>query len=375
MSTDGMSRVHLVVGTRPEAVKVAPMVGALRHVGLRPSIIDTGQQSGRVNEALTPFALSADIELGIRRRDGSLAELISLTSMLVNSHLAATQPDAVLVQGDTTTALIVGLMAHLRRIPVIHLEAGLRTYDQTNPFPEETNRRLLADLADLQLAPTWRARESLLSERVPRERIIVTGNTIVDALSQLPPTPATRTWPGPRLVVTVHRREAWGAGVRTVATAVRRLLAQLPELRAIVVTHPNPAVAADVHAVLKGVERCELLPPQRYDSMLSLLRSADVVLTDSGGIQEEAPSLGVRVVVARETTERPEGVEAGWAVLAGLDEDRIVKEVTNLLDAGRPVSGPANPYGDGHAAQRAAQAVAWLLGHGHRPDDWAGPLQ
>jgi UDP-N-acetylglucosamine 2-epimerase (non-hydrolysing) len=369
-------RVHLVAGTRPEAVKIAPLVAALTAAGLIPVVVDTGQQPGRVAEALAPFGLRPDIELGLQRRDGGLPELVALTTTSFDAHLSATQPAAVLVQGDTTTAFAVGLTAHLRGVPLVHLEAGLRTYDRANPFPEESNRTLLADLADLHLAPTPRAAAALSAEGVRGPKVIVTGNTVVDALQVVLPAARARHHAEPDgrlLVVTVHRREAWGAGVRTVARSVAQLLAADDSLRAVVVTHPNPAVAGHVHAVLDGVERCELLPPLPYDDMLALLVRADAVLTDSGGIQEEAPTIGVKVVVAREVTERPEGVDSGWAVLTGLDPDRIVKEVGAVLAASdQPRSAaPANPYGDGRAAERSAAAIAWLLGRGARPADWA----
>ncbi|WP_157693078.1 non-hydrolyzing UDP-N-acetylglucosamine 2-epimerase [Pedococcus dokdonensis] len=366
------------MGTRPEAVKVAPMMTAMRRAGLNPLLIDTGQQPGRVAEAIAPFGLTPDIGLDIERRAGSLRELINLVSDAVDRLLDTQLPAAVLVQGDTTTAMAVALTAHLRQVPVVHLEAGLRTGDPRNPFPEETNRRLIADLADLHLAPTPRAARALALEGRDGHRVVVTGNTVVDALATLLPAARARTASAQdgrlmrHLVVTVHRREAWGEGVRTVAGSVRELLARYPDLRASVVTHPNPVVAADVESVLAGTDRCDLLPPQPYDDMLTLLCSADVVLTDSGGLQEEAPSIGVPAVVTRWTTERPEGVEAGWADLVGLDRAAILEAVSRRLDdPTRPDTG--NPYGDGAAADRSAAAVRWLLGGGARPEDWAGP--
>ncbi len=374
--------VALIVGTRPEAVKVAPMVKILRRTGITPRVIDAGQQPGRVAEALAPFGVSVDGTLALERRDGSLNELISLAVTAADAYLRAAKPAAVLVQGDTTTALAVGLAAAMLSIPLVHLEAGLRTGDRTQPFPEETNRVILADVASLHLAPTPGAARALAAEGLACEHVVITGNTVVDALGSLLPMVRDRPLPvgvtaGHRsqiLVVTVHRRESWGPGVRAVAGAVKQLLLARPNLHAVVVTHPNPAVRDDVHSVLRGASRCDLLPPLPYDDMLALLSRADVVLTDSGGIQEEAPTLRVPVVVTRTVTERPEGVLAGWADLVGTDPIAIRSAVGRRLDDPALPSSVNNPYGDGRAAERAAQAVAWLLGRAERPCDWTpGP--
>jgi UDP-N-acetylglucosamine 2-epimerase (non-hydrolysing) len=370
--------VCLVVGTRPEAVKIAPLVPALREIGLEPIVIDTGQQPGRVAEALAPFGITPDGSLQIERVDGSLNELIALAITGVDRYLLSARPAAVLVQGDTSTAMAVGLAAAMLSIPVVHLEAGLRTGNRAQPFPEETNRVLLAGLADLYLAPTPRASRALAREGHTGKNVIVTGNTVVDALEFLLPRVADRALPdgisyaggGQLLAVTVHRREAWGEGVRTVARAVLALLKRYPQLHAAVVTHPNPAVAQDVRLVLDGVERCDLLPPLPYDDMLTLLRHSDVALTDSGGIQEEAPTLRLPVVVARSVTERPEGIDAGWATLVGLDEDLMVEEVGKRLESFELPAAHQNPYGDGAAAARCAGAIGWLLGERERPQDW-----
>lgn len=370
--------VALVVGTRPEAVKIAPLVPALLGAGLEPLVIDTGQQPGRVAEALAPFGLACDASLGLQRLDGGLNELIALAITAVDGYLRAHRPAAVLVQGDTSTAMAVGLAAAMLSIPVVHLEAGLRTGDRRQPFPEETNRTLLADLADLHLAPTPMAARALAAEGRTGDTVVVTGNTVVDALQVLLPQIVDRplvdaiSYPGggQLLAVTVHRREAWGEGVRAVAGAVATLLELHPELHAAVVTHPNPAVAADVREVLAGVPRCDLLPPLPYDDMLALLHRADVSLTDSGGIQEEAPTLRLPVVVARSVTERPEGIEAGWATLVGLDADAMVKAVSERLVNRTLPPSTRNPYGDGQASERCAQAIGWLLGLASRPADW-----
>jgi UDP-N-acetylglucosamine 2-epimerase (non-hydrolysing) len=370
--------VAIIVGTRPEAIKVAPVVLALRDSAVAARVIDTGQQPGRVAEALTPFGLSAHASLGLTRLDGSLNELIALAVAGTDAYLRAERPDAVLVQGDTTTAFAVGLAASMLGIPVGHLEAGLRTGDRLQPFPEETNRVLLADLSALHLVPTPHAARALAREGRAGTRVVVTGNTVVDALQRLlgaarsAPMPSGVTLePGRQLLaVTVHRRESWGGGIRDVATAVSRLLGDRADLHAVVVTHPNPAVRAEVESVLGSVPRCDLLPPLPYDQMLALLVRSAVVLTDSGGIQEEAPTLRVPVVVARQVTERPEGVAGGWADLVGTDPAAIQRAVTRRLDHPALPPESENPYGDGHAAPRCAQAIAWLLGRAERPVDW-----
>ena len=373
--------VHVVVGTRPEAVKVAPVLLALRAAGRSTCLVDTGQQPARVREALAPFGLTPDVQLDITRRDGGLAELTAVTVTAFDAHLSTDPPRLVLVQGDTTTAFTAALAAALRGVPVAHLEAGLRTGDRARPFPEEMNRVLLAGVADVHLAPTPRALAALLREGVPRERVLVTGNTVVDALEAM--LPALRAQPRPQLaarpagdrllVVTVHRREAWGPGVRAVCAAVRTLLELHPDLRAVVVTHPNPAVAADVHGALDGVDRATVVDPLPYDEVLALLLHTDLLLTDSGGLQEEAPTLGLPVLVARDTTERPEGVEAGWATMVGLDPTVIVAAATAALAGTTATPRPGNPYGDGRAAARSAEAIGWFLDGSPRPQEWTGP--
>jgi UDP-N-acetylglucosamine 2-epimerase (non-hydrolysing) len=379
----GDRAVAVVIGTRPEAVKVAPLVIALRRAGQATTVVSTGQQPGRVEEALAPFGVEVDVRLQVDRATGSLNELVGEAIRSVDTWLAVTSPAAVLVQGDTSSAFAAAFAASMRGMAVIHLEAGLRTGDRALPFPEEINRQLIADLADLHLAPTPRAREALAREGHSGQRVVVTGNTVVDALETLIPAARARPLPigvgdiaGRRLlVVTVHRRESWGEGIRAVARAVATLVAEDSGLHAVVVTHPNPAVAADVRAVLAGVPRCDVIDPLPYDDMLALLARADVVLTDSGGIQEEAPSLRIPAVVARSVTERAEGVEAGWADLVGLDTEALVAAVrARLAAAGLPADGP-NPYGDGRAAERCAAAIAWLLGDSERPIDWepSGP--
>lgn len=373
--------VAVIVGTRPEAVKVAPVVLAMRERRLPVRVVDTGQQPGRVDEALRPFGLEVADVLGVERADGTLPELVGQSVTRAAAWMQEVGPAAVLVQGDTTTAFAAAFTASMQGRHVVHLEAGLRTGDPALPFPEEINRMLIADVATLHLAPTPLAAAALAREGIAGEHVVVTGNTVVDALETLLPAAQHRPLPpalddvanaSKVLTVTVHRREAWGEGVRSVAAAVADLLDEHPELVAAVVTHPNPAVAADVRDVLGGTERCLVVDPLPYDDMLALLARSTVILTDSGGIQEEAPSLRVPCVVARSVTERAEGLEAGWVDLVGLHRSRIVEAVSaRLAQPGIAVHAP-NPYGDGRAAGRVTEAVLWHLGRGPRPSDWPG---
>lgn len=374
------------MGTRPEAVKVAPVALALAEAGrVQPVLVDTGQQPGRVAEALAPFGLAPAHNLRLRRETGSLAELASLTTLAVQEQMAADRPDALLVQGDTLTALMAGLVAFWNQVPVAHLEAGLRTHDLAHPFPEEGSRALLARVTRLHLAPSRRAVDDLADEGIVGDRVVLSGNTVVDALDLLlprlgPARPAARA--GTRLLVTVHRRENWGGGIERVCAALRRIVAVVPHVQVTVVTHPNPTVARQLRTALTDVSGraaagIELVHPLPYDQLLTRLRDSDLALTDSGGIQEEAPSLGVPVLVAREVTERPEAVQAGGALVVGTDVDRIVEQAVRLLRdpaARARMQLPQNPFGDGHAARRCAQALAWLLDRDIRPDDWWPPI-
>ena len=370
-------RIMIVAGTRPEAIKVAPLVlGLQADERFECLVVDSGQHPTATSAALGRFGITADARLKLDRISGSLPELGSRVLLTVEDVLNEHQPDAVVVQGDTATALMAGLTAHWHQIPVVHLEAGLRTGDMANPFPEEMHRKALASLAQLHLAPTALARAALLQEGVDPARIVVTGNTVVDALALQGIGLAED---GERVrghvVVTVHRRESWGQGITSVLEGLTTALAHVPGAHATVITHPNPAVAEHVRARLAGIPDVRVLEPQPYDTLLAIMRTADVILTDSGGIQEEAPTIGVPVLVARETTERREAIDAGVAVLVGTDADRIVDHLTRLLtdESARAAMAPtSNPYGDGQAAGRCADAIAMLLGAGDRPEEFLG---
>jgi UDP-N-acetylglucosamine 2-epimerase (non-hydrolysing) len=375
--------VHLVGGTRPEAVKLAPVVTAMRSAGvLEPVLVASGQHPTMVSQALTAFGLAPDVVLQVSRTTGTQAELLTEMIRQLDELWADRTPAAVIVQGDTTTSLAGALAAFWRRIPVVHLEAGLRSGDLDSPFPEEANRRLVAQVAALHLAPTPLAAMNLLDENIATGDVLISGNTVVDATlavagRRLPfenPQVAKAREIGEhrRLVlVTAHRRESWGAPLDRILAAVRELVARYPDIDVILPSHPNPAVRAQVDTALAGVERVTVTDPLPYPDLSRLLSEAYLVLTDSGGIQEEAPSFGVPALVLRDVTERVESLHSGCARLVGADTELIVKEATELLDS--PVRRDAmtaggNPYGDGLAAHRTAQATAALLGLAEAPE-------
>jgi UDP-N-acetylglucosamine 2-epimerase (non-hydrolysing) len=370
-----LPEVHLIAGTRPEAIKLAPVVAAMRAAGrVTPVLVASGQHPTMVVQALDAFEQTPDVVLEIERATGSQPELLTEMIRRLDELFAEREPAAVIVQGDTTTTLAGAMAAFWRHIPVVHLEAGLRSGDLESPFPEEANRRLVGQLAKLHLAPTTLAATNLLDESVPATQVLITGNTVVDATLAV----AARRLPfeDPRLeeavsrdgrlvLVTAHRRESWGEPLDRVLSAVRTLVARYPDIHVVLPTHPNPAVRAQVEAGLAGVDRVTVTGPLPYPALSRLLSTAYLVLTDSGGIQEEAPSFGVPALVLREVTERVESLYAGCAKLVGTDEDLIVDEASRLLDDRElrdSMTAAGNPYGDGLAAIRTEQAVAALLG-------------
>lgn len=378
-----MSReVHLVGGTRPEAVKLAPVALAMREAGLlTPILLASGQHPTMVTQALAAFDLAPDITLQVERETGSQAELLTAMIRELDELWSVRTPAAVIVQGDTTTSLAGALAAFWRRIPVVHLEAGLRSGDLESPFPEEGNRRLVAQVAALHLAPTPLAAMNLLDEKIPVTDVLITGNTVVDATlavagRKLPfentAVAAARANSTNRLVlVTAHRRESWGEPLDRILSAVKELIARYDDIDVILPSHPNPAVREQVDAALAGVERVTVTDPLPYPDLSRLLSEAYLVLTDSGGIQEEAPSFGVPALVLRDVTERVESLHAGCAKLVGSDPALIVSEASLLLDSPSrrdSMTAGGNPYGDGLAAQRTAQATAALLGLASFPD-------
>jgi len=366
----------VVFGTRPDAVKMAPVVHALRThpEELRPVVVVTAQHREMLDQVLALFAIEPDWDLNIMTERQTLADVTVRTLRGLEDVLARVDPAIVLVQGDAAPSFVGALAAFYRKTPVAHVEAGLRTDDKYQPFPEEMYRRMTTVLADLHFAPTGTARAHLEREGVPRDRIVVTGNTVIDALLQIagrdaapadPRVAALLARPGRRVLLTTHRRENWGAPQRRVFHAVRDLLDRVPDLELIFPVHPNPVVAAPAHEILGGHARAHLFAPLDYASLVQCMKAATLILTDSGGIQEEAPSLGRPVLVLRETTERPEGVEAGTARVVGTDREAIVSTVLLLLTdeaSYRRMAEARNPYGDGRASDRIVASLRRYFG-------------
>lgn len=376
-----MSReILLFAGTRPEAIKLAPVALAAAGTEFSPAVVAVEQQPGMVEQGLAPFGLVPDFRLDFRRADGSLSELCTLMMPVVDDLLASRNPAAVVVQGDTATTLVCALAAFWRRIPVIHLEAGLRTGNLSSPFPEEANRQLVSRIASLHLAPTPRAARALLAEGVPAELVQITGNTAVDAVRRIaaldmpPRDPAIARAEGargPLILVTVHRRESWGEGIANVLEAVCDVVREFPDARVVLPVHPNPIVRAQVLLMLRNHPNVTITGPLDYPDLVWTLRRSALVITDSGGIQEEAPTFRVPVLVVRETTERQEAVEAGFAQLVGTDQLAIAGAARDVLKGSCVQPFVANPFGAGDAAERSVKAIARLLGAAGR--EAAGP--
>jgi UDP-N-acetylglucosamine 2-epimerase (non-hydrolysing) len=366
-----MIRVLSVFGTRPEAIKMAPVVRALQRASDRfeSHVCVTAQHRAMLDQVLEVFELKADVDLDLMVPGQAPAGIASGVLDRLPPLLRRLRPDIVLVQGDTTTTFAASFAAFLERIPTGHIEAGLRTGDRWQPFPEEMNRVLTTRIAALHFAPTPAARDALLGEGVPSADVYLTGNTVIDALLQTVRsdyrlrTPALASLdPDRRLVlVTTHRRESFGAPLRSTCAAIRDLASRFPELQFVLPVHPNPEVKRTVEELLCDLPGMHLIPPVDYLEFVHLLSRADLVLTDSGGLQEEAPSLGKPVLVLREVTERPEGVEAGTAVVVGTDRERIVAVASELLtspEAYARMANAVNPYGDGRASERILVALA-----------------
>ena len=362
-----MLKVLTIIGTRPEAIKMAPVVKELaRHPGRIESVVCvTGQHRQMLDQVLGLFGIKPDIDLDLMEKNQSLAKLTSNLFAGLDRVLAEVQPAWVLAQGDTTTVLATSLVAFYHHVKFGHVEAGLRTGDKRQPFPEEINRRVADLVADAFFVPTARAREALLGEGCRAENIFVTGNTVVDALLEVaaqPCPPGTLPFPEDRRVVliTAHRRESFGGPFRELCEAIRELARRFGDVQFLYPVHLNPNVRAPVNEILSGLENVRLVEPMDYFSMIHTMKRATLILTDSGGVQEEAPSLRVPVLVMRETTERPEAVEIGTAKLVGTSRARIVAEAAELIE--RPEARAAmvtgvNPYGDGKAASRIVSAL------------------
>lgn len=363
-------RVLTVIGTRPEAVKMAPVIQQLHaSEGIESRVCVTAQHREMLDQVLDLFDIKPDIDLDLMRPDQSLAELSAAIYSGLDPVLEAEEPDWLLIQGDTTTVMVAALLAYYHQIRIGHVEAGLRTGDKWQPFPEEINRKVAGVVADLHFAPTDIARENLLREGIPEKDIIVTGNTVIDALLQVlerpyqPADPTLTEIPVDRkvILVTAHRRENFGEPFERIFGALRELAEIYHEdVHIIYPVHLNPNVQEPAQRILSNIPNISLVPPMDYLPMAYWIKRATLILTDSGGLQEEAPAVGTPVLVLRERTERPEALEAGTAKLVGTDPVRILKETRKLLDdpkAHAAMVKTTNPFGDGNAAKRIVQAL------------------
>lgn len=370
-----------VFGTRPEAIKMAPIVRAIAaEPDMQPIVVVTGQHRAILDEVLGTFGITPDHDLDLLRARQTLTHITTSVLEGLEPILVQERPDAVIVQGDTTTTFAAALAAFYQRIPVVHVEAGLRSGDILSPYPEEANRKLATQLASLHLAPTRGAASALRSEHVPDDRIVVTGNTVIDALQQvlalgasIPTDIDAFIGDARMLLVTSHRRESWAAGLAHVASALGTIADEFPDLRIVFPIHPNPVVREQMAPHLDGHPNVLLTDPQPYPQFSALLNRAHVVLTDSGGVQEEAPALGKPVLVTRENTERPEAVASGAARLIGTDTAVVTNALRELLtdeSVYRSMANAVSPYGDGHAAERTVAALRYLLAGAPKPADF-----
>ena len=369
-------KILSVFGTRPEAVKMAPIVRMLKKTAnVESSVCVTAQHRQMLDQVLNLFEIKADYDLDLMRENQSLAQLSAAIFTNLDPVFSDYKPDWVLAQGDTTTVAIASMLAYYHRIKFGHVEAGLRTHDKWQPFPEEINRRVAGVTADLHFAPTDWSKQNLLNEGISNNIITVTGNTVIDALqyvsTQAEPVEITeligrlllRSVPGEDMkkliLVTAHRRENFGAPIEDICRALIEL-AQRGDVEIVYPVHLNPNVQEPVNRLLRNMEHITLLPPLDYLPLVHLMKHATLILTDSGGIQEEAPAFGIPTLVLRDVTERPEGVAAGTLKLVGTEPDRIVREAKRLLDdpsAYAEMAKANNPYGDGHAAEKIVQAL------------------
>lgn len=362
-----MLKISLVFGTRPEAIKLCPVIHALKKDGSMPiHVCVTGQHRQMIDQVLEVFQVKPDVDLALMQPNQTLAGLTSRAIEKLDAYFTEFKPDVVLVQGDTTTVMAAALTAFYHKIKVGHVEAGLRTYNKFAPFPEDINRRMVGPIADYHFAPTAAARQALINEQIDPTTIHVTGNTVIDALfrvrdqvrkhsPELPPG-LTEAIHGKRMIlVTGHRRESFGEQFENICRAIRTIVERHPDVVVVYPVHLNPQVQEPVRRLLSNTDRIHLIAPQSYLPFVWLMDHATLVLTDSGGVQEEAPSLGKPVLVMRETTERPEGIAAGNAKLVGTNFDKIVGETQRLLtsdSAYRAMADARNPYGDGTASQQ-----------------------
>lgn len=370
----GKPSVMVVYGTRPEAIKVAPVIKALESdEDLNPIVVTTAQHREMLDQVNEVFDIVPDVDLNLMAHGQTLNGIAGRVIIEIDQVLADHSPDAVLVQGDTTTVMATAVAAFNREIPIVHLEAGLRSGDIDSPFPEEANRKLVSQIAKLNFAPTEVSRANLLADGVSDDLIHVTGNTVIDALKwavarpvefSLPELAELMTDERRVLLVTTHRRENLGENMVNIGKALHALATRYPDLVIVWPAHKNPKVRAAIEPEIEGLSNIVSIEPVEYGEFSQLIARADIILTDSGGIQEEAPSLGKPVLVLRENTERPEAVDAGTVKLIGTAADRIVSEVSELLDdpdAYRIMANAVNPYGDGLSAGRCVELLKKFL--------------
>lgn len=358
-------KVLTVFGTRPEAIKLAPVILELKkEKSIKSVVCVTAQHRHMLDQVLKNFNIKPDYDMDVMTYNQTLEGLLSSILLKVGRILDKAQPDIVLVQGDTTSAFIIGLACFLRKIKVGHVEAGLRSHDKYKPFPEEVNRRLLSHVADYHFAPTKKAAQNLLKENIDKKDIFITGNTVIDALiitankkydlgllKELKGVDFKKRV----ILVTAHRRESFGKPLRNICLALKKIVSLYDDVEIIYPVHLNPNVRAVVNETIKGVERIHLIEPLEYEPFVHLMKKSYIILTDSGGIQEEAPSLNKPILVMREVTERPEGIKVGCAKLVGMDTENIVKNVVSLLENKKlylKMARAKNPYGDGRASKR-----------------------
>ncbi|MCM1012839.1 UDP-N-acetylglucosamine 2-epimerase (non-hydrolyzing) [Brevibacterium sp. XM4083] len=365
----------IIYGTRPEAIKVAPLIKALeREPTLTPVVVVTAQHREMLDQVNEVFGIIPNVDLNLMTHGQTLNGIAGMVITKIDQVLEAHSPDAVVVQGDTTTVMGAAIAAFNREIPVVHLEAGLRSGDLASPFPEEANRKIVSQIAKVHLAPTEVSRANLLADGVPDAIIHVVGNTVVDALHwavgleaavPVPELDGDGSDNRKVLLVTTHRRENLGDKMVNIGKAMRRLALEYPGLLIVWPAHKNPKVRASIAPQIEGLDNVISIEPMEYAGFAHLVARSDIVLTDSGGLQEEAPSLGKPVLVLRENTERPEAVSAGTVKLVGTDSDRIFDEVARLLNDGfsyKEMANAVNPYGDGKSAHRCIAILKDLLG-------------
>ena len=362
-----MIKVMSIFGTRPEAIKMAPLVKELeRREEIASIVCVTAQHREMLDQVLDTFAIQPDYDLNIMKQGQTLSDITTAALLGLEAVIKEAKPDLILVHGDTTTTFAGALAAFYQQVAIGHVEAGLRTDNKYSPYPEEMNRQMVDRLTDMFFAPTGLSRENLLRENVSPEKIYVTGNTVIDAMATTVREDYTHpelNWIGEKerlILLTAHRRENLGQPMRNIFRGVRRVVEEFPDVKVLYPIHRNPAVRQVAHEIFDGCERIRLIEPLEVFDCHNFENRAHLILTDSGGIQEEAPSLGKPVLVLRDTTERPEGIDAGTLKLVGTDEEAIYRETCRLLtdeEEYRRMSRASNPYGDGHASERIAEAI------------------